>query len=189
MKVSKAQAQENRQRVVDAASLLFRERGYDGVGVVELTAAAGLTHGGFYKQFSSKSALMAESAACGLEQSVRQLEGLDMIQFVEGYLSRAHRDARGPGCTMAGLGGDAARQGEDVRNTFSHGIETLVQALGDKLAGQALPHDRTRILALLAQIVGALVLSRACPDTSALSDEILVACRQQALAQIQNTQA
>ncbi|MEQ4617689.1 MAG: TetR/AcrR family transcriptional regulator [Corticimicrobacter sp.] len=189
MKVSKAQAQENRQRVVEAASLLFRERGYDGVGVVELMAAAGLTHGGFYKQFSSKAALMAESAACGFSQSVRQLEGVDIAQFVENYLSRAHRDVRGPGCTIAGLGGDAARQDDDIKREFGNGIEALVQALGDMLAGQGAPHDRARILALIAQVVGALVLSRACPDTSALSEEILVACRQQVMTQMQNTQA
>ena len=66
MKVTKAQAQANREHVVRTASTLFRERGYDGVGVVDLMAAAGFTHGGFYKQFQSKAELMAESAACGI---------------------------------------------------------------------------------------------------------------------------
>ena len=70
MKVSKAQAQANRARVVETASQLFRERGYDGVGVADLMAAAGFTHGGFYKQFGSKTDLIAESTACGIARTV-----------------------------------------------------------------------------------------------------------------------
>ncbi|MGO4774966.1 TetR/AcrR family transcriptional regulator, partial [Lysobacter sp. 2RAB21] len=66
MKVTKAQVQENRARIVETASTLFRERGYDGVGVAELMTAAGFTHGGFYKHFRSKADLMAEAAASGI---------------------------------------------------------------------------------------------------------------------------
>ncbi len=62
MKITKAKAQANREHVVATASKMFRERGYDGVGVADLMAAAGFTHGGFYRQFSSKADLMAESA-------------------------------------------------------------------------------------------------------------------------------
>ena len=36
---------------------------------------------------------------------------------------------------------------------------------------------RAQAISLLAQAVGAVVLSRACPDESALADEILDACR------------
>ena len=54
MKVSREQAAENRERVLQTAARLFREKGVDGVGVAELMQAAGLTHGAFYGQFSSK---------------------------------------------------------------------------------------------------------------------------------------
>ena len=83
MKVTKAQAQANREHVVRTASTLFRERGYDGVGVVDLMAAAGFTHGGFYKQFQSKAELMAESAACGIAQTVELSEGMSAADFVK----------------------------------------------------------------------------------------------------------
>ena len=69
MKVTKAQAEANRAHVVETASQLFRERGFDGVGVADLMAAAGFTHGGFYKHFGSKADLMAESTACGIAQT------------------------------------------------------------------------------------------------------------------------
>src|SRR5271170_5012307 len=110
MKVTKAQAQANRAHIVETASALFRERGYDGVGIADLMAVAGFTHGGFYKHFSSKADLLAEAATCGFAQSAAKAQGVDVVEVVKQYLSRAHRDARGEGCTMAALCGDAARQ-------------------------------------------------------------------------------
>ena len=126
MKVTKAQAEANRAHVVETASQLFRERGFDGVGVADLMAAAGFTHGGFYKHFASKADLMAESTACGSAQTTALSEGVDASEFVRHYLSREHRDARATGCTMAALGGDAARQPESVRVAFADGVENLV---------------------------------------------------------------
>lgn len=182
MKVTKAQAQANRARVVETASQLFRERGYDGVGVADLMAAAGFTHGGFYKQFGSKTDLIAESAACGIAQTVALTgAGVDPAEFIGQYLSREHRDGRGTGCTMAALGGDAARQPDAVRAAFAAGIESLVAALsrsGEASEGAAdAGPPRAQVLDTLAHAVGALIMSRACPDDSALADEFLTVCR------------
>jgi TetR/AcrR family transcriptional repressor of nem operon len=180
MKVTKAQAEANRAHVVETASQLFRERGFDGVGVADLMAAAGFTHGGFYKHFGSKADLMAESTACGLAQTRALTEGVDASTFVRDYLSREHRDGRATGCTMAALGGDAARQPESVRVAFADGVEQLVAARiqqkgASGAAGAA--QARARILDVLAHVVGALVMSRACPDDSPLADEFLAVSR------------
>ncbi|HVJ37788.1 MAG TPA: TetR/AcrR family transcriptional regulator [Stenotrophomonas sp.] len=187
MKVSKAQAQANRARIVETASSLFRERGYDGVGVADLMAAAGFTHGGFYKHFGSKSDLMAEAATCGFENSAALARGGDLAQFMSYYLSREHRDHPAGGCTMAALCADAARQPDSVKAAFAAGIEHQLSAparqdpaLSDD-AGEAV---RARRIALMAQAVGAVVLSRSCPDDSALADEILEVCRAHILAQL-----
>lgn len=179
MKVTKAQAQANRAHVVETASRLFRERGFDGVGVADLMAEAGFTHGGFYKQFGSKTELIAESTACGIARTVALAGGADTLEFVEQYVSRAHRDHSGAGCTMAALGGDAARQPDAVRAAFADGIEGLVAGLTQQgsLAGGDPDQARARILDVLAHAVGAIVMSRACPDDSPLADEILAVCR------------
>ncbi|MCP1174948.1 TetR/AcrR family transcriptional regulator [Ralstonia chuxiongensis] len=184
MKVTKAQAQANRARVVETASNLFRERGYDGVGVADLMAAAGFTHGGFYKQFRSKADLMAESAACGIAKTAEMTTGVNMSEFVRLYLSRDHRDSRSTGCTLAALGGDAARQPESVRTAFAAGIEKQLAALnvGCKVDSVEAGRARARSLDILAHAVGALVMSRACPDDSPLADEILSVCRDTILA-------
>ncbi|HEX5276816.1 MAG TPA: TetR family transcriptional regulator [Fluviicoccus sp.] len=184
MKVTKAQAQANRAKVVETASTLFREHGYDGVGVADLMAAAGLTHGGFYKNFGSKAELMAESAACGMAKTAALSAGVDAARFVQLYLSREHRDVRATGCTMAALGGDAARQPDAVRATFAEGIESLLAVLsrpaGSCDEGDSRP-TRAKAMDLLAHALGAIVLSRACPDDSPLADEILAVCRQEIL--------
>ncbi|WP_313113580.1 TetR/AcrR family transcriptional regulator [Stenotrophomonas indicatrix] len=187
MKVTKAQAQANRAHIVETASTLFRERGYDGVGVADLMAAAGFTHGGFYKHFGSKADLMAEAAACGLTSSAAAVADLNVQAFVSEYLSRAHRDGPGQGCTLAALCTDAARQTDAVKAAFAAGIEARLATRATQ-EGQAQrdPDDaaRARKIALMAQAVGALVLSRSCPDESPLADEILDACRADLLARL-----
>jgi TetR/AcrR family transcriptional repressor of nem operon len=186
MKVTKTQARENRARIVETASTLFRERGYDGVGVADLMAAAGFTHGGFYKHFRSKADLMAEAAASGFAQSAANTAGVDVAAFVELYVSRKHRDELGNGCTLAALCGDAARQPEPIKETFAAGIErqlaTLERADG-AVSEIAKREARATRIDTLAHVVGAIVLSRACPDGSPLADEILEVCRTRILSQ------
>ena len=187
MKVTKAQAQANRAHIVDTASTLFRERGYDGVGVADLMAAAGFTHGGFYKHFGSKADLMAEAASCGLAKSADAAADMDLASFMSHYLSRQHRDAPGQGCTMSALCTDAARQPDPVKAAFAAGIEAQL-AVSPYPEGQSdgptSEQARARRIALMAQAVGAMVLSRSCPDDSPLADEILDACRDDVLARL-----
>jgi len=187
VRVTKAQAQANREHIVETASELFRERGFDGVGVSDLMAAAGFTHGGFYKHFGSKADLMAEASACSLSKSQVGAEALDVPGFIDVYVTREHRDGRGSGCTMAALCGDAARQSDDVKATFAEGIEHILQTLGDKYPTRpdAAPGEgRKKMIDLLSRAVGAIILSRACPDDSALADEILEVCRAEMFASL-----
>lgn len=177
MKVSKEQVRENRTRIVETASELFRERGFDGVGVAELMSAAGLTHGGFYKHFGSKADLIAEAMDCGFTRSAESTAGVDRERFIEYYLSRPHRDDMGKGCVMSALGADTARLSESIRETFAAGIERQLAVLENE-------HEtRADLIDTIAHLVGALVLSRACPDNSALADEILDVCRMRLLRQ------
>ncbi|WP_413529717.1 TetR/AcrR family transcriptional regulator [Rahnella inusitata] len=170
MKVSKEQVRENRMRIVETASELFRERGYDGVGVAELMSAAGLTHGGFYKHFGSKADLLSEAMSCGFTRSAESTAGVNREKFIQYYLSRQHRDDRGKGCVMSALGTDTARQSESIKATFAAGIERQLAVLGNDNG------TRADLINTIAHLVGALVLSRACPDNSALADEILEVC-------------
>lgn len=176
MKVSKEQVRENRMRIVETASELFRERGYDGIGISELMSEAGLTHGGFYKHFGSKADLLSEAMNCGFTRSAEKTEGVNREKFIEYYLSRQHRDDMGKGCVMSALSTDAARQSESIKETFAAGIERQLEVLGTENG------TRADLINTIAHLVGALVLSRACPDDSALADEILNVCRERLIS-------
>src|SRR3954447_13736831 len=105
MKVSREQASQNRERIVETAAQLFRERGFEGIGVADLMREAGLTHGGFYGHFSSKEDLIAEASARALMRSLALLSNAaekapaDPLPAIAGaYLSTRHRDKPGEGC-------------------------------------------------------------------------------------------
>jgi TetR/AcrR family transcriptional repressor of nem operon len=174
MKVSRAQAEENRRTVVDTAGRLFREHGVKGVGLAELMGAAGLTHGGFYKQFKSKDDLVAEACGQALDDGVckwtrivdkAEAEHADpLAALVHHYLSPGHRDRVGSGCALAGLGPDVLRPGEE-HASLRQRFETAVQAYAGMLE-QAMGADggTDAALAALSTMVGALLLSRMVED-------------------------
>jgi len=179
MKVSRQQMAANRERLLDIASRLFRERGFEGVSVADVMQAAGLTHGGFYGHFASKEALAAEAAAHALMQTASrwsatlESSGMGALErIVDAYLSPRHRDQPGAGCAIAALGPDVARQADPVRAAFAAEVENLITVLSGFLPGEDPARRRSRALALMAQLVGAIVLSRALGH-SLLSDEIL----------------
>lgn len=175
MRITKEKKQENHDKILAIASEMFRERGFDGVGVADLMERAGLTHGGFYNHFASKEALIAAASAKGFAQTSERYAGHAVGDVIDAYISRTHRDARGQGCPAAALSGEAARLPQDSRAVFGDGIAGLVAALESSLAAR--PDARALAISLLAQAVGAVVLSRACPDNAGLTDEILDTCR------------
>jgi len=185
MKITKAQSLANRAHIVETASELFRERGYDGVGIAELMTTAGFTQGGFYKHFGSKADLMAEAAEYSLQKSLNGAAGLDIPTLFQVYVSKNHRNGRRDGCTMAALCGDASRHSDELKSIFAGGIENTLSALEQVHKKSQDPHRqnaRAEVISLLAQAVGAIILSRACPDDSSLADEVLEVCRAQILA-------
>jgi TetR/AcrR family transcriptional repressor of nem operon len=183
MRVSKEKAAENRTRILTEAARLFRERGLSGVGVDALTEAAGLTHGSLYSQFGSKERLAAEALAHALASSpahrISESEeaalGSDLARFVSRYLSARHRDAPGSGCALAALGCEVPRQGPAVRQAFTRGLRAIVARLVAVLPARKHQAPEDEALAVVATLVGGLILARAVDDT-ALSDRILAAC-------------
>ncbi len=182
MRISKEQAAENRERVVEAASSLFRERGFDGVAVADLMRAAGFTHGGFYNHFPTKEALSAEALGRAFDDMAAvRARAADMAEMLRGYLSRAARQAPGKSCPAAALAGDVGRQPAPVRAVFADGLEGMIESFADQIGG---PDARARATVLLCQMVGGLMLSRGVPDDHPLADEILKATLARGLADI-----
>lgn len=177
MRVSRQQAAENRERVIETAGRLFREKGFDGIGLKDLMAGAGLTQGGFYKQFASKDELAALAARRALEDATqRWKDALDdrpadgLAAVTDFYLSEGHRDERAQGCPIVALGSDAARQRPEVKAAFEDGIRSHL-----KMITAALGQDHADEAAVaLSTMVGAVLLSRVVEDPT-LSQQILSA--------------
>lgn len=178
-RVSQAQAQENRQRVVATASRMFREKG-TAVSIAELMKAAGLTHGGFHKQFASKEDLVDEAiahafteqaahSAAPLEEHAGEREAARR-KLIQDYLSVWHRDHAGDGCPVSGFAADLGRepgQAARARDVYINGVR-------NRAARLATGDDDG--MAQLCTMVGALVLARATRGNP-ISEELLQTAR------------
>lgn len=180
MRLSKEESARRRLQIVEVAAKLFRQNGYNGIGVADLMKGAGLTHGGFYGYFESKEQLLAEACQLAIGTSVQQWQNwisqnpADPVrELARAYLTEAHRDALAAGCVISSLGADAAREGKHVRHALTGGIRAQIGLLAKALPGPA-SNTRKRAIATYAAIVGGLMLARAVEDRG-LSNEILAA--------------
>ena len=171
------QKQRTKQRILDAASTLFRSRGYEATGVDAVMASACLTAGAFYAHFRSKEDLLAESldfsfchSGGAWSKRLANLKGPEWVRkFASTYLSKAHRDNPDEGCPMPALAPEIARIGGPSREVFEQYLRGLVDKVGHETG-------RENAIPAIALCVGGLMLSRAVGDPK-LSDRILSACR------------
>ena len=188
MRVSRQKAAENRERIIDAAGALFREKGFDGIGVADIMKAAQLTHGGFYGHFASKDDLVAQASQRAMARAAMNWANVTAsapknpyAALLDHYLSPRHRDDLGHGCAFAAFSGEAARCGKPVRSAFASGLEALIEIIAKAVPGRSKSGRRRKAVAAVAGLVGALMLARAVDDP-ALSNEILDAAKQELLA-------
>jgi TetR/AcrR family transcriptional repressor of nem operon len=181
MRVSREKAAENRERIIETASALFRAKGFGGIGVADIMKAADLTHGGFYGHFDSKDDLVAEASRCAMARAatnwgnvVASAPDEPLAALLRHYLSPRHRDEPEKGCAFAALSADAARSSKPVRNAFADGLEALIEILAQSVPGRSKAARRRKAVAAMAELVGALMLARAVRGTP-LSDELLEA--------------
>jgi TetR/AcrR family transcriptional repressor of nem operon len=182
------QAEKNRVAVIDAAARLFRERGFNGIGLDEVMKAAGLTHGGFYKQFKSKEELTVEASDRALANSAKvwaqtvNSGGADpFAALILSYLSCGHRDDGGECCPLVALGADAARHSPALRRSFEAGIKAHLDVLDRTMTVVSATAARDSSITALSTMVGALLMSRVVED-KALSRRIRDAAARSLLA-------
>jgi TetR/AcrR family transcriptional regulator, transcriptional repressor for nem operon len=180
---------EVRAKIVQSARRLFNCRGFDNVSVIQIMAGAGLTHGGFYNYFRSKSDLYTEVLGCfftdpewksrwkGIEVDLSSAEVGP--QVIRAYLSREHFEDRENSCPMAALPSDVSRSTTSAKRAF----ETVFKAMVKVLERGGLGSDqsrRARAQATAALCVGGMVVARAVVDRT-LADELRDSCLKGAL--------
>jgi TetR/AcrR family transcriptional repressor of nem operon len=186
MRISKEKAAENRESLIRAASKLFRERGIDGVGVAEISKAAGLTHGALYAHFRSKEELALAAFSHGLREPCARLrmdsqDGMPgLARFLDHYLSLESRDDYAGCCPIAASASEIGRQDRAISARFSEAYLELVDTLERELAAARPGQDaRERALTAVAALVGAQAVARgAAKGDPALSEQVLRAARQ-----------
>jgi len=184
MRYDSEHKERTRQRVLTEAAAAIRAHGPDGIGVAALMSKAGLTHGGFYAHFKSKDDLIAQAIAQMFEESRQRFilkaddpdPAIALANYIDMYVSPRHRDAREHGCPLPSLSGDLARMPVKSRKRFTAGVAGLTQNIAKRLAELGKPHPERLAASMLAEMVGALALSRAIDDPAA-SDRILKTSR------------
>ncbi|RAN79816.1 TetR family transcriptional regulator [Bacillus sp. SRB_336] len=186
MRYDNEHKQNTRSKVLQAAAKAIRAEGPDRVAVAGVMAEAGLTHGGFYAHFSSKDELVAAAIGQMFEDARMRVEhetagrgpAEGLVAYIDFYLSKKHRDARGAGCPMAALSSDLPRMSDASRQQFAAGVQRVTTALGDQLAALGHADAETGARSMMAELIGALSLARVELDAKR-SDAILAASRGQ----------
>ena len=176
MRKSRKEAAETRERIVKMAAREFNESGIQATGLAEIMAAAGLTHGGFYKHFSSKDQLVGEAVEKGMEGIKASMEGpranRSLGDTVGEYLSKRHRDDSEEACPLASLGSELRHAKNSTRQVASKAVEQIVSIIEAHLAGLSPKDARSCAHAIVATMVGGMMLSRIVTDKN-LSDSFL----------------
>jgi TetR/AcrR family transcriptional repressor of nem operon len=175
MRYGENHKERTRLRVLGEAAAAIRTKGAERVSVADVMAAAGLTHGGFYAHFESKDDLIAQAithmfdAVYGRFLSVTEgREPAEAIaRWVDTYLAPSHRLDRATGCPVAILSGDLPNLSDRARERFADGLERSVSSLA-KLAKKVGASDAEALAwSAIAEMAGALALSRAVSDERA----------------------
>jgi len=180
---------EVRKNIIQSARKLFNRYGFENVSVQQIMAGAGLTHGGFYSYFKSKSDLYTEVLGCFLtdpewkncwEGVHVDLSSTDVgPQVVRAYLSRQHFEDVENSCPMVALPSDVARSGKNVKLAYETVFKAMVSIL-ERSVAEKNPARRTKARAIAALCVGGMVAARSLADAT-LADELRDACLAMAL--------
>jgi TetR/AcrR family transcriptional regulator, transcriptional repressor for nem operon len=162
-----------RKTIIESARRLFNRSGFESVSVDAIMAHAGLTRGGFYSYFDSKSDLYAEVLGCFFTDPnwKSRWEGVDVDlasadagpQIVRAYLSRQHFEDVENSCPMTALPSDVARGDESVKAAFETVFKAMVTLLGRDIRGSDKPREDTA-MAIAALCIGGMVVARSMND-------------------------
>ena len=178
-----------KKTIIDSARKLFNRHGFESVSIQQIMAGAGLTHGGFYSYFKSKSDLYAEVLTCFFTDpnwkscwegvKVDLSSGDAGPQVVRAYLSRQHFENVEDSCPMVALPTDVARSGKSARSAFETVFRSMVSVVERSLTQNGRPR-RATAQGIASLCIGGMVVARALVDRS-LADELRDACMAVAL--------
>ena len=161
-----------RARVLAEAAAAIRSKGVERVGVAEIMAGAGLTHGGFYAHFKSKDDLVAQAITHMFDAAYARFLALTegrkpadaLSSYIDAYLAPSHCLDRAHGCPIAALSDDLPNMPELARARFTDGTERLVAGFAKLVKMLGAKNADAVAWSATAEMAGALALSRAVFD-------------------------
>ena len=179
MRYEKGHKESTRRRIIDTAFARFRKDGIEGVGVADLMAEAGLTHGGFYSHFKSKEdlvrAIMEEAGVRSRARFAEQIEAGGLEAWIRSYLSPYNRDHPEKSCVVAALGSELSRHSKASREVFTENQAKSIAAMAAQLPSDWTAEKKTQTAyGIYSTLVGALQFARTVTRPE-VSDQILEA--------------
>ncbi|MGW9025277.1 TetR/AcrR family transcriptional regulator [Streptomyces sp. NPDC055722] len=173
---SQAARAASRERVLQVTARRICEEGLTRPGVADLMKEGGLTHGGFYKHFTSRDDLITQAAVLALEEGSAKMERAARTNeqeprtgLIDSYLAKQHRDAPGTGCALVTLAA-AGRGDQGLQEAYERQVRTYLDLIARLDDGSE--EARAEAMLTLSALVGAMLMARAVADP-ALSDELL----------------
>ncbi|MGK3207830.1 TetR/AcrR family transcriptional regulator [Amycolatopsis sp. MEPSY49] len=169
MRYPKDHKETARAEILAAAARPLKEKGFGGVGVDGLAAAADVTSGAIYSHFGSKEAFLEQVVNEQLGAEFAVVDDLDpderrrrLAEFLHFYLSDEHCAAVADGCLMPALTADVSRASDAVREAYERRMAALIERLTPAMPGS--PAEQAESAwALVASVVGAVTIARALP--------------------------
>jgi TetR/AcrR family transcriptional regulator, transcriptional repressor for nem operon len=171
MRYSSDQKLKARRSIIESGAKVLKTGGFAGVGVDQVAAAAGVTSGSLYSNFSGKEDLLKEIIGQYLGAPYTDARAGDKVdwharfrEFLTGYISALHRDNPAAGCVMPALSADVSRASAAVRREYQQRMNELVDKVVKALKGGTRRQRRDRAWSIIALMVGSLTVARALPD-------------------------
>lgn len=153
-RISKEAKQLNRRKILDTASVMFREQGTDQVGIDQIMNNVGLTRGGFYNHFESKESLIGEACRSAFTATLDEIKQFlaqtpdtpttlsPLERFAERYLSEYHRDVLSEACPAPAMGADISRHTATAQQPYAEGVQSYLQIIAALLSPQPVENAR-----------------------------------------------
>jgi TetR/AcrR family transcriptional regulator, transcriptional repressor for nem operon len=158
-----------RQLIVKKASEQFKSNGFAATGVDSVMSSTGLTHGGFYAHFKSKTELLDAAFEYATNENLELLlkagdnkKGEQWIEaLASAYLSFQHQNERITQCPIPTLGLEAVRSSDQVRSIFDKRMKKFLKEAVEHLSPKMTRTEaEERAIGMYATCVGGFILAR-----------------------------
>ena len=163
---------ETHEKIVKDASRRVRAEGLNGAAVTAVMRDAGLTHGGFYKHFANKDALLIESLKEGFREIIDRLvraaeqapPGEAWKAIVKTYLRPEMCEHPDQGCPLATLAPELARADKKMKPQIVAELVNYRNRIVPFMPGRRGADKERAFFAIFSTMTGAIEIARLLPD-------------------------